>query len=202
MQSGLLLDVVVREGAPVFQLFPGKEQALLVGRNALLVLDLLLHSLHRVGALDVQRHRFAWNHAHKERGRERQTDRHTNSQPETEAIQIKLTESWGNLLSLTGKSLDEDLAAAATASLLLVLLHERPCTPRVLALLRDHVLALLRDRTGPSDRSVSLQLCVQLLQQLQFAGHQRNADVVPVLVAGVLNRSLSTQNKTRFRDPK
>ena len=30
MQSGLFLDVVVRQGAAIFQLFPGKDQPLLV----------------------------------------------------------------------------------------------------------------------------------------------------------------------------
>merc|ERR1712180_100137 len=40
MQSGLLLDVVVREGAAILKLFASKDQPLLVWGNALLVLDL------------------------------------------------------------------------------------------------------------------------------------------------------------------
>ena len=41
MEGGLLLDVVVRQGAAVLQLLAASEdQALLVGRDALLVLDL------------------------------------------------------------------------------------------------------------------------------------------------------------------
>merc|ERR1712223_1761414 len=42
MQSGLLLDVVVREGAAILKLFAGKDQPLLVWVNAFLVLDLIL----------------------------------------------------------------------------------------------------------------------------------------------------------------
>ena len=40
MQGGLLLDVVVRERAAILELFARKDQALLVRRDALLVLDL------------------------------------------------------------------------------------------------------------------------------------------------------------------
>ena len=40
MQRALLLDVVVGEGAAVLQLLAREDEALLVGRNALLVLDL------------------------------------------------------------------------------------------------------------------------------------------------------------------
>merc|ERR1712156_1027673 len=42
MQSGLLLDVVVREGTAILKLFTSKDQPLLVWRNAFLVLDLSL----------------------------------------------------------------------------------------------------------------------------------------------------------------
>jgi predicted solute-binding protein len=38
VQGGLLLDVVVRQGAAVLQLLARKDQALLVGGDALLVL--------------------------------------------------------------------------------------------------------------------------------------------------------------------
>ena len=43
VKRGLLLDVVVGEGAAVLQLLTGEDQALLVRRDALLVLDLRLH---------------------------------------------------------------------------------------------------------------------------------------------------------------
>ena len=55
LQRRLLLDVVVRERAAVLELLPGEDEALLVNRGALLVLDLLLHVLDRVRRLDVQR---------------------------------------------------------------------------------------------------------------------------------------------------
>ena len=38
MQSGLLLDVVVREGPPILELLASKDQPLLVWGDALLVL--------------------------------------------------------------------------------------------------------------------------------------------------------------------
>ena len=40
MEGGLLLDVVVRKSAAVLELLAGEDQSLLVGGNALLVLDL------------------------------------------------------------------------------------------------------------------------------------------------------------------
>ena len=45
VEGRLLLDVVVREGAAVLELLAGKDEALLVGRDALLVLDLGLDLL-------------------------------------------------------------------------------------------------------------------------------------------------------------
>ncbi len=49
-----LLDVVVGERAAVLELLAGEDQALLVGRDALLVLDLGLHIVDRVRRLDLQ----------------------------------------------------------------------------------------------------------------------------------------------------
>ena len=54
MERGLLLDVVVRQRAAVLQLLARKDQALLVRRNALLVLDLGLHVLDGVRRLHIQ----------------------------------------------------------------------------------------------------------------------------------------------------
>merc|ERR1711935_910714 len=54
MQGRLLLDVVVREGATILKLFAGKDQSLLIWRNALLVLDLSLDILNRVGSFDLK----------------------------------------------------------------------------------------------------------------------------------------------------
>ena len=49
MQRALLLHIVVCQSASVLQLLAGEDQALLVRRNALLVLDLGLDLLNRVG---------------------------------------------------------------------------------------------------------------------------------------------------------
>ena len=59
MERRLLLDVVVAERAAVLELLARENQALLVGRDALLVLDLLLHVVDRVRRLDVERDRLA-----------------------------------------------------------------------------------------------------------------------------------------------
>jgi len=54
MEGGLLLDVVIRESATVLELLASKDQALLVRRNALLVLDLALDIVDGVGGLDLE----------------------------------------------------------------------------------------------------------------------------------------------------
>ncbi len=54
MESGLLLDVVVAEGSAVLELLAGEDQALLIGRDTFLVLNLGLHVLDSVGGLDVE----------------------------------------------------------------------------------------------------------------------------------------------------
>ena len=54
MERRLLLDVVVRKGTAVLELLAGEDEALLVGRDALLVLDLRLDVVNRVGRLDVE----------------------------------------------------------------------------------------------------------------------------------------------------
>ena len=54
MKGGLLLDIVIRESATVFELFPGEDQALLVRRNAFLILNLRLNIVDGVGRLDLE----------------------------------------------------------------------------------------------------------------------------------------------------
>ena len=49
-----LLDVVVGEGAAILELLAGENQALLVGRDALLVLNLLLDIVDGVRGLDLE----------------------------------------------------------------------------------------------------------------------------------------------------
>jgi hypothetical protein len=54
VERRLLLDVVVAQRAAVLELLAGEDEALLVGRDALLVLDLLLDVVDRVARLDVE----------------------------------------------------------------------------------------------------------------------------------------------------
>jgi len=54
MESGLLLDVVVRESSSVFELLSGEDETLLIGRDALLILDLSLDVVDGVRRLDLE----------------------------------------------------------------------------------------------------------------------------------------------------
>jgi len=55
VKSTLLLNIVVRKSATILKLFASEDQALLVGWDALLILDLRLHIVNRVRRLDLQR---------------------------------------------------------------------------------------------------------------------------------------------------
>ena len=55
MKGGFFLDVVVAEGAAVFELLASEDQSLLIRRNALLVLNLSLDVLDGVRRLHVER---------------------------------------------------------------------------------------------------------------------------------------------------
>merc|ERR1712029_564102 len=54
MKGGLLLDVVVRKGATIFQLLAGEDQPLLIWWDPLLVLDLSLDILDGVRWLNLE----------------------------------------------------------------------------------------------------------------------------------------------------
>jgi len=54
VEGGLLLDVVIRQGATIFQLFPGENQTLLIRRDALLILNFGLDIVNGVAGLDVE----------------------------------------------------------------------------------------------------------------------------------------------------
>ncbi len=54
MKGRLLLDVVVGEGAAVFELLAGEDQALLVWWDALLVLDLALDIVDGIGGFYLE----------------------------------------------------------------------------------------------------------------------------------------------------
>ena len=66
VQRRLLTDVVVGQRAPVLELLAPKDQLLLVGRDALLVVDLLLQARDRVARLDLERDRLAVEHLHED----------------------------------------------------------------------------------------------------------------------------------------
>ena len=53
-EGALLLDIVVGEGAPVLELLPGEGKPLLIRRNSLLVLNLCLDVLDRIGRLHLE----------------------------------------------------------------------------------------------------------------------------------------------------
>ena len=52
-------DVLVRKGPPVLELFASEDQSLLVGGDALLVLNLRLHVVNSIGRLDFKGDRLA-----------------------------------------------------------------------------------------------------------------------------------------------
>jgi len=54
VEGGLLLDVVVLEGAAILKLLSGEDETLLVRRDSFLILDLGLHSLDSVGTLNLK----------------------------------------------------------------------------------------------------------------------------------------------------
>ena len=59
MEGRFLLDVVIGESASIFQLLSGKDQTLLIRRDALLVLDFGLDVIDGVGGLHVKRDRLS-----------------------------------------------------------------------------------------------------------------------------------------------
>ncbi len=54
VERRFLLNVIVRKGTTIFQLLPGKNQSLLIRRNALLVLNLGLDIVNRVAGFDIE----------------------------------------------------------------------------------------------------------------------------------------------------
>jgi len=59
VKSGLLLNVVVAEGATILKLFTGKDQSLLVRGNSLLVLDLGLDIVNSIRGFNLESYGFA-----------------------------------------------------------------------------------------------------------------------------------------------
>jgi len=54
MKSTLLLNIVIWQSSPVFQLLSSEDQSLLIWRNSLLILNLGFHILNGVGSLDLE----------------------------------------------------------------------------------------------------------------------------------------------------
>ena len=54
VKGGFLLDVVVRKSSAILELLAGEDESLLIGRDALLVLDLSLDVLNSVRGLNVE----------------------------------------------------------------------------------------------------------------------------------------------------
>ncbi len=65
MKSGLLLDVVVAEGAAILKLISSKDEALLVRGDSLLILDLSLDIINSVRGLNIKSNGFASEGLHK-----------------------------------------------------------------------------------------------------------------------------------------
>jgi hypothetical protein len=54
MEGALLLDVIIRKGAAILELFTSENETLLVGRDTLFVLDLALDIVDRVTGFDLE----------------------------------------------------------------------------------------------------------------------------------------------------
>jgi len=66
VKRGFLLDVVITQGASVFELLPGEDETLLVRWNSFLVLNLGLHIIDGIGRFDIQRDRFTGQRLNKD----------------------------------------------------------------------------------------------------------------------------------------
>ncbi|KAL0097160.1 hypothetical protein J3Q64DRAFT_1711876 [Phycomyces blakesleeanus] len=66
MESRFLLDVIVGEGATIFELLTSENQTLLIRRNTFLVLDLLLNVINAVRALNLEGDGLAGEGLHKD----------------------------------------------------------------------------------------------------------------------------------------
>lgn len=66
MESRLLLDVVVGEGAAILELLASEDETLLIRRDALLVLDLGLHIVDRIRGFNLEGDRLPGESFHKD----------------------------------------------------------------------------------------------------------------------------------------
>merc|ERR1712241_835501 len=66
MEGRFLLNVVIRQSAPILELFAGKNQTLLVWRDAFFVLDFGFDIVDSVAGLDLQSDGFTSQRFHKD----------------------------------------------------------------------------------------------------------------------------------------
>merc|ERR1712014_115474 len=66
VQCALFLDVVIRKSTTILELFACEDQALLIRRNAFLILDFRLNVVDRVASLHIQSDRFARQGLHED----------------------------------------------------------------------------------------------------------------------------------------
>ena len=59
MESRFFLDIVVREGSTIFQLFTSKDESLLIGWDSFFILDLSLDVINGVGWFNVEGYSLA-----------------------------------------------------------------------------------------------------------------------------------------------
>ncbi len=61
VKGGFLLDVVIAQGATIFQLLSGKDKTLLIRRDSFLILDLRLDIVDGVRWLDIKSDGLAYH---------------------------------------------------------------------------------------------------------------------------------------------
>jgi len=66
MEGALLLDVIIRKGAAILELFTSENETLLVGRDTLFVLDLALDIFDRVTGFDLEGNGLSRERLHKD----------------------------------------------------------------------------------------------------------------------------------------
>ena len=114
VEGALFLDVVIRESAAILELLSGKDETLLIGRNALLVLNLGLDIVNGVTRLHVERNRLT------REGLDENLHSSTETQDEVERrllLNVVVGESAAILELLSGK--DETLLIGGNALLVL-----------------------------------------------------------------------------------
>jgi len=66
MEGALLLDVIIREGAAILELFTSENETLLIGRDTFLVLNLALDVVDRVTGFDLEGNGLPCERLHKD----------------------------------------------------------------------------------------------------------------------------------------